>query len=118
MSHKIQSHSNFQSEVLEAKVPVLVDCWATWCRPNSMISPAIQALATDFTEQIKVGRLNIAEFECLATHYDIRAVPTLLIFNNGQVIEQVIGGVLKATIANKLNELLQGAHSNSSLAVY
>jgi thioredoxin-like negative regulator of GroEL len=75
------THDNFRSEVLEAKVPVLVDCWATWCSPNLIISSAVHALATDFTRPIKVGRLNVAEFECLAKCYGIRVVPTLLVFH-------------------------------------
>ncbi len=106
--------NNFQQEVLEAKVPILVECWATWCNPYYLTNPTLSELAADFAEQVKVGRLNIAVFARIATHYHIRAVPTLLIFNNREVVSQVIGGVPKAVIAAKLNFLLQSSYLSRS----
>ena len=99
---------NFQTEVLEPQIPVLVDCWASWCGAFHPIDPTIEALAIEFTGQLKVGRLNVCMAEKLAARYGIRVVPTLLLFKNGQVIERVIGSVAKQRLANKLNALLTG----------
>ncbi|PSB24320.1 thioredoxin family protein [Stenomitos frigidus] len=106
--------ANFQSEVLEAQVPVLVDCWASWCGSFHQMNPIIETLAIEFAGQIKIGRLNIAASEQLAMRYDIRAVPTLLLFKDGQVMERVIGSVSKQRFADTLNALLPGSYSSRS----
>lgn len=98
--------SNFQSEVLEAQMPVLVDCWASWCDSFQRVNPILNELAIDFAEQIKVGRLNVATSDWLAAHYRVRVVPTLLFFRNGQVVKRVIGSGSKSELANQLKTLL------------
>ena len=103
---------NFHQEVLRAEVPVLVDCWATWCNPHEMVNPTISELAADFMGQVKVGRLNVENSVQAAMPYRVRAVHTLLIFQGGEAMNQIVGEVSEATIAAKLNALLQGSLSS------
>ncbi|HEY9639071.1 MAG TPA: thioredoxin [Coleofasciculaceae cyanobacterium] len=98
--------SNFHSEVLTSSQPVLVDFWAPWCGPCRLITPIIEAVAVDFMGQVKVGKLNTDQFDHLATQYGIHAIPTLLIFQNGQVVDEIVGVVAKADLAAKLNTIL------------
>jgi thioredoxin 1 len=105
---------NFQSEVLEAKTLVLVDCWASWCGSFHQINPILHQLAMEFAGHIQVGRLDVAVAEKLATHYGIRAVPTLLLFQDGQVRERLIGCVSKPAFASKLNALLPSFYTSRS----
>ena len=108
------TEANFRTEVLEAPMPVFVDCWANWCGSFSQINPVIEELAIEFAEHLKVGRLDLGSAEKLAVRYGIRAVPTLLLFQHGQVIERVVGSVSKPRFANKLNALLLDRHSSRS----
>ncbi len=103
-----------QSEVLEAQTPVLVDCWASWCGSPQLINPTLKALASAFAGQIKVGRLDVATSKQFAAQHDIRAVPTLLLFHNGQVMERIVGSVSWQAFANKLNALLIDSPLNRS----
>jgi len=100
------TEENFQSEVLDANVPVLVDFWAEWCGPCKMIAPAIEELATDFDGKAKVVKVNVDEQPNLAGKYQVRSIPTLLFFNGGQVAEQMIGAAPKDALAEKLNALI------------
>jgi thioredoxin 1 len=106
--------NNFQAEVDQAQVPVLVDCWATWCMPQYSINPIFDNLALEFAEQILIGRLNIAVSEQIAAKYDIRAVPTLLIFSHGKVVCRRIGVASQHEISQQLNILLLDARLNRS----
>jgi thioredoxin 1 len=83
--------ANFSDEVLESPTPVLVDFWAEWCGPCKMIAPILDELASEYDGKVKVGKVNIDEFQSIATKYGIRAIPTLLIFKQGEVAEQVVG---------------------------
>jgi len=100
---------NFQSEVLESDKPVLVDFWATWCGPCRAIAPAIDELAREFDGVAKVGKVDVDENNRVATMYNIRSIPTLLFIKNGQVVDQVVGAAPKATLAAKLNALVDKA---------
>jgi thioredoxin 1 len=82
---------NFAKEVLQSSSPVLVDFWAEWCNPCRMVSPVLDELADEYDGRVKIGKVNIDEQQTLAAEYGIRAIPTLLLFHQGQVIEQIVG---------------------------
>ena len=93
--------SSFQSEVLDASnaQPVMVDFWADWCRPCHMLAPAVAEIAQDYAGKLKVVKLNVDENVNSAGRYNIRGIPTLLIFKGGQVADQIVGAVPKDQIS-------------------
>jgi thioredoxin 1 len=95
---------NFASEVLESDVPVLVDFWAVWCAPCRMVAPVVEEMATKYAGKVKVGKLNVDEHGEVATRYNVRGIPTLLLFNNGQVQDQIVGAVPRDTVAGMLDK--------------
>ena len=82
---------NFDLEVAKSDTPVVVDFWAEWCGPCKMIAPMLEQLATEYSGKVKVGKVNIDQFQQLAVQYRINSIPTLLFFKNGQVVDQVVG---------------------------
>jgi len=102
----ILTDANFDAEVTKASQPVLVDFWAEWCGPCKMVAPILDELATEYGAKIKIGKVNIDEYQALATQYGIRAIPTLLIFKNGQVVDQVVGLRSKKDFKSKLDRAL------------
>ena len=102
-SHTLEfSDQNFEQDVLNSPQPVLVDFWATWCAPCRMMSPTVDAIATEYAGRAKVGKLNVDENLTVASRYGIRSIPTLLLFKGGQIQEQVVGTKPK----DELNRLL------------
>lgn len=97
---------NFESEVLQSKEPVLVDFWATWCGPCRLIAPVIEELAGDYAGKAKIGKLDVDNNQRVALEYGVRSIPTLLVFQNGKVVDTIIGAVPKNTIVQKLNTVL------------
>jgi thioredoxin 1 len=89
---------NFDAEVLQADKPVLIDFWAEWCVPCKMIAPAVEEIANEDGDTLKVGKVNVDVNPGIASKYGIRSIPTLLIFKGGQVAEKMVGAVSKETI--------------------
>jgi len=101
------TESNFQTEVIESSVPVLVDFWAEWCGPCKAIGPIIDQLADDLGGQAKVGKVNVDDARDLAVKYGVRSIPFLLFFQNGEVKDQIVGAnVTKDQLKAKLLALV------------
>jgi len=99
------TEENFPQEVLQSPVPVLVDFWAEWCGPCKMVSPILDELAGEYDGKVKVAKVNIDEYQSLASQYGIRAIPTLLIFKNGEVADQIVGLRSKRDFKAKLDSV-------------
>lgn len=94
--------SNFEKEVLESDIPVLVDFWAGWCGPCKMLAPTIAEIAKEYEGKVKVGKVNIDEFAPLAIKYGVASIPTVILFKDGQAVDKSIGFVPKASIEDML----------------
>jgi thioredoxin 1 len=90
--------SSFDQDVVNAETPVLVDFWAEWCGPCKMIAPAVDAFAEEFAGKVKVGKVNVDENAATAQRFNIRGIPTLLLFKGGKVVEQRVGAVGKGEL--------------------
>jgi thioredoxin 1 len=98
--------SNFDAEVLKSTQPVLLDFWATWCAPCRAIAPVVEQLAADYAGKLKVGKVNIDENPAVPTQYDVRSIPTLLMFKGGKVVGQIVGAVPRPKVEEMLKKSL------------
>jgi thioredoxin 1 len=100
------SDATFESEVLKSDKPVLVDFWAPWCGPCRMIAPIVEELANDYAGKAIIAKVNVDDNPKISMQFGIRSIPTLLIFKNGQVVDQIVGAVPKGVIESKLKSQL------------
>jgi thioredoxin 1 len=100
------TEETFNQEVLKATMPVLVDFWAAWCGPCKMIAPIVEELATEYEGKVKIGKVDVDNHQKIAMQYGIRSIPTLLMFNGGKVVEQIVGAAPKKTLVEKLTKHL------------
>lgn len=82
---------NFENEVLKSEVPVLIDFWASWCMPCKMLSPVVDEIAAESDGSYKVGKINVDEQQELAAKFRVMSIPTILVFNNGEIVEKSVG---------------------------
>ena len=93
---KTFTDANFDNEVLQSDIPVIVDFWATWCAPCKAIAPLIDAVADEHSGKVKVGKVNVDENQATPGKYGVRGIPTVIIFKGGVVVDQVVGAVPKS----------------------
>lgn len=105
MAQKI-TEAEFEAEVLKSAIPVVVDFWAEWCGPCKMMLPFVDELANDYEGKAKVLKMNVDEAGDVPAQYNVRNVPTLLFFKNGEVVDKQVGAAPKATLAQKLDAIL------------
>ena len=94
---------DFEQVVLKSNIPVIVDFWAPWCAPCRIIAPLLEQIAEEYADRVKVVKLNTDENPEIAAQYNIRGIPTLLIFRDGEVVDQLVGAVPKHMITGKLD---------------
>lgn len=100
------SDDEFEAKVLKAEQPTLVDFWAAWCAPCRAIAPVVEEIAGEYRGRLQVGKMNIDEHPNTAGKYAVRAIPTLLLFKGGQVVDQVVGLVSKAKLGEMIDKQL------------
>lgn len=103
MSEIILTKNNFENEVLNYEGKVLVDFWASWCGPCKMIAPVVEEIADEFEGRVKVGKVNVDEEAELSINYQVMSIPTILIFENGKVVNKAIGYRGKEELIELLN---------------
>jgi len=102
---------NFEQEVLQSNIPVLVDFWAPWCGPCRMIAPTIEKLAEEFKGKVKIGKLNVDDHAATAQRYGIMSIPTLNIFKGGEIADQIMGAQPEPILRDKLNYFANAANN-------
>ena len=100
------TEENFDVEVLKSVQPVLVDFWAEWCGPCKQIAPTVDEIATEYNGRAIVGKVNVDHHPAIASKYGIRSIPSLLVFSDGQVQQQIVGAVGKEELTEAINKVL------------
>ncbi|MBP8626911.1 MAG: thioredoxin [Syntrophorhabdales bacterium] len=105
-SAKAVSDSEFTSQVLESNVPVLVDFWASWCGPCQIMGPVVDEIAGQYEGRVKILKLNVDENPLTPAKYEIRGIPTLIVFNKGEIVDRLIGAQPKSAVESLLKKVL------------
>lgn len=100
------SDDNFENEVLKSSTPVLVDFWATWCAPCKAIGPVIDGLAGEYDGKVKIAKLNVDENPATPGQYGVRGIPTLILFKDGKIVDQLVGAAPKSQLENLIKKAL------------
>jgi thioredoxin 1 len=98
--------TNFETEVLKSQIPVLLDFWAPWCNPCRMIGPFIEQLADEYSGRVKVGKVNVDEAGAVASRHGIVSIPTLVVYKDGQIVNQAVGAFPKQNIEALFKDFL------------
>jgi thioredoxin 1 len=106
MNPLVITDANFEQEVEKSEVPVLLDFWAVWCGPCKAIAPHVEKIAEEYEGKAKVGKLDVDNNPGVATKFGIRSIPTILIFKDGNVVDQIVGAVSKDVISSKLSSFI------------
>ncbi len=101
----IVTDDSFENDIINADKPALVDFWAAWCGPCRSVGPIVEELAGEYAEKIKVCKMNVDENKQTPTKYGVRGIPTLMLFNNGEVVDQIVGAVPKSRIQELLDRV-------------
>ena len=100
------SDSQFENEVLKADVPVLVDFWAPWCGPCKSIAPILEELAQEYGDRVKIVKVNVDDNREYASRYNVRGIPNLILFKNGESQEQIVGAVAKQELTGAIQKIV------------
>jgi thioredoxin 1 len=100
------SDDNFEAEILKSEIPALVDFWAPWCGPCRIVGPIVEELASEYDGKVNVGKLNVDDNPVTPGKYGVRGIPTLIVFREGEVVDQVVGAVAKSNIEAMLKKAL------------
>ena len=98
--------SSFDEEILQSDQPVLVDFWAPWCGPCKSIAPVLEQIAEEFAEDMKIAKMNVDDNPETPTQYNVKGIPNIVFFKNGEVVEQIVGAVPKEHLVDAINKIL------------
>ena len=100
------SDAEFESSIIQSDKPALVDFWAEWCQPCKMLAPVVEEIAGEYIDKVRVAKVNVDDNPAIATKFGIRGIPTLLLFKEGKVVQQIVGVKPKGDITKAIDEIL------------
>ncbi|UCF64525.1 MAG: thioredoxin [bacterium] len=100
------TEENFEAEVINSKIPTIVDFWAVWCGPCKVIAPYLEEIASEYSGKVKIAKVDVDNNQAIAAKYGIRSIPTVMFFKNGRMVDQVIGAYPKSHFEEKIGNLI------------